>query len=76
MDLEGVIRGARLVEHHEPIVLIGIPERRITAVIDAFVGLDIAKLVRSPRDEHYLDIVRYKSDRKEKGGGSRDERRC
>lgn len=57
MDLEGVIRGARLVEHHEPIVLIGIPERRITAVIDAFVGLDIAKLVRSPRDEHDLDIV-------------------
>jgi NosR/NirI family nitrous oxide reductase transcriptional regulator len=57
MDLEGVIRGARLVEHHEPIVLIGIPERKITAVIDAFVGLDIAKLVRSPRDEHDLDIV-------------------
>jgi NosR/NirI family nitrous oxide reductase transcriptional regulator len=57
IDMDGVIRGARLVEHHEPIVLIGIPERRITAVIDDFVGLDIAELVRSREDEHGIDIV-------------------
>jgi NosR/NirI family nitrous oxide reductase transcriptional regulator len=57
IDMGGVIRGARLVEHHEPIVLIGIPERKITAVIDAFVGLNIAKLIRSREDEHGLDIV-------------------
>ena len=29
---------ARLVEHKEPIVLIGIPERKITAFIDGYIG--------------------------------------
>jgi NosR/NirI family nitrous oxide reductase transcriptional regulator len=57
IDMGGVVRGARLVEHHEPIVLIGIPERRIAGVIDGFIGLDVAKLVSSDRDEHGLDIV-------------------
>ena len=28
IDTRGVITGAKLVEHHEPIVLIGIPPRR------------------------------------------------
>ena len=28
-------------EHHEPIVLIGIPEQRISGFINDFVGLDI-----------------------------------
>jgi len=36
---DGVIRSARLLEHHEPIVLIGIPESRITPFIDNFVGV-------------------------------------
>ena len=38
MDMDGTIAGARLVEHHEPIVLIGIPESRIRGYIDGFVG--------------------------------------
>ncbi len=57
MDMDAVIQGARLVEHHEPIVLIGIPEKRISGFIDDFVGLDVAKLVRSEGDEHDIDIV-------------------
>lgn len=35
---DGIITGARLVEHHEPIVLIGIPEQKIKGYIDGFVG--------------------------------------
>ena len=56
MDMQGVIRKVLLVEHHEPIVLIGIPEKRITAVLKAYEGLDVGKLVRGTQD-HNIDIV-------------------
>ncbi|MDR3517974.1 MAG: 4Fe-4S binding protein [Azospirillaceae bacterium] len=38
IDTNGTITGAKLVEHHEPIVLIGIPEQKIRAFIDGFIG--------------------------------------
>ena len=57
MDMDGVIQGARLVEHSEPIVLIGIPEKRITGFIDDFLGLNVVKLVQSDGDDHDIDIV-------------------
>lgn len=38
VDTAGTITGAKLVEHHEPIVLIGIPEQKIRGYIDGFVG--------------------------------------
>jgi NosR/NirI family nitrous oxide reductase transcriptional regulator len=41
MDLSGTITGAKLVEHHEPIVLIGIPEKRVTDFIGGYVGTNI-----------------------------------
>lgn len=41
MDRSGVITGAKLVEHHEPIVLIGIPEKRVTDFIAGYVGTNI-----------------------------------
>jgi len=56
MDMQGVIRKVLLVEHHEPIVLIGIPEKRITAVLKDYEGLDVGKLVRGTQD-HNVDIV-------------------
>jgi NosR/NirI family nitrous oxide reductase transcriptional regulator len=56
MDMQGVIRKVLLVEHHEPIVLIGIPEKRITAVLKDYEGLDVGKLVRGTQD-HNIDIV-------------------
>ncbi|MBO1114140.1 NosR/NirI family protein [Bordetella petrii] len=37
---DGRIAGARLVEHHEPIVLIGIPQSRVDAFIQGYVGLN------------------------------------
>jgi len=57
IDMAGVIRQVLLVEHHEPIVLIGIPESRITAVLDDYVGLDIGALVRKLDGDHQVDIV-------------------
>jgi NosR/NirI family transcriptional regulator, nitrous oxide reductase regulator len=56
IDMQGVIKKVLLVEHHEPIVLIGIPEKRITAVLTAYEGLDVGRLVRGTQD-HEIDIV-------------------
>ncbi len=47
LDMQGVIRGVRLLEHHEPIILIGIPEAKIRAVIDSYLGMDIVALSRN-----------------------------
>ena len=47
LDMKGVIRSVRLVKHHEPIILIGIPESKVTAVIDSYIGMDIVALTRS-----------------------------
>jgi NosR/NirI family nitrous oxide reductase transcriptional regulator len=57
IDRKGVIRQVLLVEHHEPIVLIGIPESRIIRVLDEYAGLDIGALVRKTDGDHQVDIV-------------------
>lgn len=57
LDTDGIIRRVLLVEHHEPIVLIGIPESRITAVLENYVGLDIGVLVRNTGQQHQFDAV-------------------
>lgn len=56
IDMRGIIQKVLLVEHHEPIVLVGIPESRITAVLKDYEGLDVGKLVRGSQD-HHVDIV-------------------
>ncbi|GHD51120.1 NosR/NirI family transcriptional regulator, nitrous oxide reductase regulator [Marinobacter persicus] len=39
LDPEGKIRAARVIEHHEPILLVGIPERKLHEFTDQYVGL-------------------------------------
>jgi len=56
VDMQGLIKKVLLVEHHEPIVLIGIPEKRITAVLKDYIGLDVGKLV-SGEQKHQVDAV-------------------
>ena len=56
IDMQGVIKKVLLVEHHEPIVLVGIPEKRITAVLAEYEGLDIGELVRGTQDVD-IDVV-------------------
>ena len=56
IDMQGVIQKVLLVEHHEPIVLVGIPEKRIVAVLDDYQGMDVGKLVGGTLD-HKVDIV-------------------
>jgi len=58
LDSDAIIRSVELVEHSEPIVLIGIPEARIRKVIEGYIGFDIAEFVRNiEREKHQVDIV-------------------
>ena len=57
LDVSGRILGAKLMEHHEPIVLIGIPEAKITAVIDHFRGTDVRGMAAGTSQVSSPDIV-------------------
>ncbi|MEZ5824661.1 MAG: 4Fe-4S binding protein [Geminicoccaceae bacterium] len=57
LGTDGRISGARLVKHYEPIVLVGIPEASIAAVIDGYRGVDIAREIETGGEGHELDIV-------------------
>ena len=58
MDEDGLISGARLVKHSEPIVLAGIPEKKIADFIDGYKTIDILKLAREKGGEPPpVDIV-------------------
>lgn len=54
IDEQGLIQGARLLEHHEPIVLIGIPEKRIRDFLDQYKGFDAT---RGTETEQAVDMV-------------------
>jgi len=57
IDTKGLLQKVVLVEHHEPIVLIGIPEKKITDLLDDYVGRDIVSLARGTEKEHQIDAV-------------------
>ena len=55
---QGKISGARLMAHHEPIVLVGIPPERIAAFIRGYVGRDVLSLSHAAATERpTVDIV-------------------
>ena len=57
LALDGTIAGARLVEHKEPIVLIGIPEEKITAFIGGYVGRNVLRPASVTESGSSVDIV-------------------
>ncbi|MGO9392587.1 4Fe-4S binding protein [Rhodoblastus sp.] len=58
LSTDGKIAGARLMAHHEPIVLVGIPLERIETFIRGYVGRDVLALSHSaPSDRPAVDIV-------------------
>ena len=44
IDPKGVITGLKLVEHKEPIVLVGIPEKRIMEAVNKLIGTDMDRV--------------------------------
>ena len=57
IDMDAKVTGVKLVKHSEPIVLIGIPESKITAVTEAYAGVDLIKEAEADGSVHDLDIV-------------------
>ena len=54
---DGTVTGARLMDHHEPIVLIGIPPARINGFIDGYVGKNVLTLATQSAASPPVDIV-------------------
>ena len=57
LDTKGVIRGGRLVEHHEPIVLVGIPVAKVVAFIDGYVGFNVLETAGKVADKPPVDLI-------------------
>ena len=57
IDKEGVVTGAKLVKHYEPIVLVGIPEKKVADVITGYAGLDVSKETGAETAGHEVDII-------------------
>jgi NosR/NirI family nitrous oxide reductase transcriptional regulator len=57
IDPKGVLTGLRLVEHKEPIVLVGIPEKRILGAVNKLIGADMDRVVRGAAPAPQVDIV-------------------
>ncbi len=57
VDADARVIGVKLVKHSEPIVLIGIPEAKMQAVVTAYTGLDLVAEAESGGTAHDLDII-------------------
>jgi NosR/NirI family nitrous oxide reductase transcriptional regulator len=57
IDLSGKIVGAKLVEHHEPIVLIGIPVAKVTGFIKGYVGQNMLQTPPAAAASPQVDII-------------------
>ena len=57
VDKNARIVGLRLVKHSEPIVLIGIPEAKVRALVEGYVGLDLVAEAQSGGTAHDVDII-------------------
>ncbi|WP_422365658.1 4Fe-4S binding protein [Pelagibius sp.] len=54
---DAVLTGVQLVEHSEPIVLIGIPEAEVRELTESYAGLDLKAEAAAGGSAHDLDII-------------------
>ncbi|MCB1444397.1 MAG: 4Fe-4S binding protein, partial [Rhizobiaceae bacterium] len=57
VDKDAKIVGVKLVKHSEPIVLIGIPEAKVKALVASYAGLDLVAEAKSGGTAHEVDII-------------------
>ncbi|TAK47707.1 MAG: regulatory protein NosR [Xanthobacteraceae bacterium] len=57
IDPAGVIAAIKLIDHKEPIVLIGIPEKRIVDALNSLVGKEMAPVASGTRQPPQVDII-------------------
>lgn len=46
IDMEGLITGTRVIEHHEPILLVGIPEESLDRFANQYVGHSVTERIK------------------------------
>jgi NosR/NirI family nitrous oxide reductase transcriptional regulator len=57
LDHSAVVQSVKLLKHHEPIVLIGIPEAKITALMAGYVGMDLIGVLKSTAESARFDAI-------------------
>lgn len=57
VGLDAKIIGVQLVKHSEPIVLVGIPEAKVKALVAGYAGLDLVAEAKSGGTAHDVDII-------------------
>nr|WP_010396550.1 NosR/NirI family protein [Paracoccus sp. TRP] len=57
LDKDAKVAGVQLVRHSEPIVLIGIPEARVKALVEGYQGLDLVAEAQSGGTAHEVEII-------------------
>jgi NosR/NirI family transcriptional regulator, nitrous oxide reductase regulator len=57
IDPQGVVRGIKLVDHKEPIILIGIPEKRVIDAINTLIGKAMGPISTGAEQPPQVDIV-------------------
>ncbi|RDD71304.1 NosR/NirI family protein [Paracoccus versutus] len=57
LDKDAKVAGVRLVKHSEPIVLIGIPEAKVKALVEGYRGLDLVAEAQSGGTAHEVEII-------------------
>lgn len=57
LDLQGIIVGTKLISHHEPILLTGIPEKKLFDFVGRYVGINVPKRVQENVNGQTLDAI-------------------
>jgi NosR/NirI family transcriptional regulator, nitrous oxide reductase regulator len=57
IDLNAHVSGVKLVKHSEPIVLIGIPQAKMDAMAEGYIGLDLVAEAKSGGTSHDVNII-------------------
>lgn len=57
LDLDGRIQNAKLVKHSEPIVLIGIPEKRIVEFMSRYAGISVKEIIENKDNIQTVDMI-------------------
>ncbi len=57
LEQTGVVSGLKLVEHKEPIVLVGIPEKRVVDAVNSLIGKSIGPVAAGAQRPPQVDIV-------------------
>ncbi|MBO9127032.1 regulatory protein NosR [Rhizobium sp. 16-488-2a] len=57
IDTAGVVRGIKLIDHHEPIVLIGIPQAKVVAALNSIIGKNLGRVAAGEERPPQVEIV-------------------